>query len=358
MAALSVEAWLEATWEANGTDLHITAGAPPMMRVGGELVPVPKVKVLTPAETERLARELLRERADSLATSKDVDFGFTWRDCARIRGNAYRQRGSLSVALRLIPLRVPTMEELGLPAVLEQFLDVPSGLVLVTGPTGSGKSTTLASLIGAVNARRSCHIVTIEDPIEYLHRHDRALVDQRQIGDDADSFPDALRAALRQDPDVLLVGEMRDLDSIQTTLTIAETGHLVFASLHTNDTAQAIDRIIDVFPAERRPLIQLQLASTLQVIVYQRLLPRIDGGITAAYEVLVATFAVRNLIREGKSRQLRNMLLTGKADGMQTLEESLTALVAAGTVTLEDAMGASLHPADVRATVAAPIRRR
>jgi twitching motility protein PilT len=358
VAALSVEAWLEATWEANGTDLHITAGAPPMMRVGGSLVPVPGAKPLSPADTERLARELLRVRADSLATSKDVDFGFTWRDCARIRGNAYRQRGSLSVALRLIPLQVPTLEELGLPRVLEQFLDAPSGLVLITGPTGSGKSTTLAALIGAVNARRSCHIVTIEDPIEYLHRHDKALVDQRQIGDDADSFPDALRAALRQDPDVLLVGEMRDLDSIQTTLTIAETGHLVFASLHTNDTAQAIDRIVDVFPAERRPLIQLQVASTLQAIVYQRLLPRVGGGITAAYEVLIATSAVRNLIREGKSRQLRNMLLTGKTDGMQTLEEALTTLVSAGTVTMEDAQGASLHPAEVGRAAAAPARRR
>jgi twitching motility protein PilT len=263
----------------------------------------------------------------------------------------------VAVALRLIPLRVPTQEELGLPAILDGLLQAPSGLILVSGPTGSGKTTTLAAFVGAINARRACHIITIEDPIEYLHRHGRALVDQRQIGDDAGTFPEALRAALRQDPDVLLVGEIRDLESIQTALTIAETGHLVLASLHTNDTAQAVDRIIDVFPADRRPLIQLQLASTLHAIVYQRLLPRLDGGVVGAYEVLVATPAVRNLIREGKTRQLRNALLTGKSDGMQTLEESLTALVADGVVDHEAARGASLHPNEVGSTQTQARRR-
>jgi twitching motility protein PilT len=347
MAARSLEAWLEATWDANGTDLHLTPGAVPMMRVGGLLQPMPDTKALIPAETERFGLELLRDRSGLLATSKDLDFGFTWRDRARIRGNVYRQRGTFALALRMIPLRIPTPSELRLPEVLEGFLSAPSGLILVTGPTGSGKSTTLASLVGRINAERSCHIVTIEDPIEYLHRHDRALVDQRQIGDDAESFADALRAALRQDPDVLLVGEMRDLESIQTTLTIAETGHLVLASLHTNDTAQAVDRIIDVFPAERRPLIQLQLASSLQAIVYQRLLPCLDGSTRAAFEVLIATPAVRNLIREGKTRQLRNMLLTGRSDGMQSLEEALSAMVHTGIVSYEVAVAASLHPAEV-----------
>jgi twitching motility protein PilT len=253
------------------------------------------------------------------------------------------------VALRLIPYDLPDLEFLGVPPVVRDFTTLPQGLVLVTGPTGSGKSTTLAALIDRINSTRPCHILTIEDPIEYVHRHKLAAVNQREVGTDTESFPRALRSALREDPDVLLVGEMRDLETIQTALTIAETGHLVFATLHTNDTAQALDRIVDVFPGDQQAQIRVQLANALTGIVYQRLLPRRDGGRVAAYEVLLATSAVRNLIREGKTRQLRNILSTGGREGMQTIEQSLTALVAAGTVDHATAVAASIFPNEVLA---------
>ena len=251
------------------------------------------------------------------------------------------------MALRLIRYELPSFADLGLPEVLAGYVTLPQGLVLVTGPTGSGKSTTLASMVDAINRSRQCHVLTIEDPIEYVHRHQVAVVNQRQVGEDTDSFASALRSALREDPDVLLVGEMRDLETIQTALTVAETGHLVFSTLHTNDTSQALDRIVDVFPGEAQHQIRIQLANSLTAIVYQRLLPRIGGGRVAAYEVLVATSAVRNLIREGKTRQMRNMVATGQRDGMQTLEMSLTDLVARGLVAYEDAVAIASFPAEV-----------
>ncbi|MBA2280963.1 MAG: PilT/PilU family type 4a pilus ATPase [Actinomycetota bacterium] len=343
----TTRAWIECLWTARGTDLHLAVGAPPAIRVNGALRPMVGVAPLTDADVRAVVADLLGERTALLESRKEVDFGFTWQDKARIRANAFHERGGLGLALRMIPFAIPSLESLGLPPVVEQFSQAPSGLVIVTGPTGSGKSTTLASLLDDINRTRPCHIVTIEDPIEYVHNHRAALVHQREIGEDAESFPSALRAVLREDPDVVLVGEMRDIDSIQTTLTIAETGHLVFASLHTNDTAQAVDRIVDVFPAEGRAQIQVQLASTLRGIVYQRLLPRISGGLVGAHEVLVANHAVRNMIREGKTRQIRNAIAVGQQDGMQTLEQSLSALVAAGTVEHEVAAAASLHPAEV-----------
>lgn len=244
-------------------------------------------------------------------------------------------------------MRIPSPEELGLPPAVLEIIRSPSGLVLVTGPTGAGKSTSMASLIDAINRSWRCHIITIEDPIEYLFTNQLAAVSQREVGTDTESFETALRAALREDPDVVLVGEMRDLESIAACLTIAETGHLVIATLHTNDSAQALDRIIDVFPAERRPQIQVQLASTLLAVVYQRLLARCSGGLVAAYEVMVGVPAVRNLIREGKTRQLRNVLVTHRADGMQTLEWSLTELLNAGVIDYESAIDASLFPRDI-----------
>jgi twitching motility protein PilT len=240
------------------------------------------------------------------------------------------------------------MDLLGLPPALTDLARQHQGLILMTGPTGSGKSTTLASVIDMINRERACHIITIEDPIEYVHEHKRSAVNQREVGSDTPSFPDALRSALREDPDVLLVGEMRDLDSIRFALTIAETGHLVFATLHTNDTAQSLARIIDVFPGEQQAQVRVQLAAALTGIVYQRLLPRIGGGLVAGYEVLVATPAVRNLIKEGKTHQLRNSLLTGQRDGMVSFEQSLSFLVAQGLVSYEDAIARSLHPADVQ----------
>jgi twitching motility protein PilT len=249
----------------------------------------------------------------------------------------------------MIPSHVPTMDQLYLPPVVRGFPNLHQGLVLVTGPTGSGKSTTLASLIDAVNTYRACHILTIEDPIEYIHGHKQSTVNQREVGTDTASFPDALRSALREDPDVLLVGEMRDLESIRFALTIAETGHLVFATLHTNDAAQSIARIVDVFPAEQQAQIRVQLSAALTGIVYQRLVPRLGGGLVAAFEVLVANSAVRNLIKEGKTHLLRNSLVTGQKDGMITLEHSLSLLVGAGLVRYEDAVSRSLHPKDVQA---------
>jgi twitching motility protein PilT len=277
----------------------------------------------------------------------EVDFSFSWRDKARIRANAFYQRSACSLSLRRIPMEIPTPEELGLPAAMAGILRSPSGLVLVTGPTGSGKSTSMASMIDVVNHYRPCHIVTIEDPIEYIFQNRKAAVSQREVGTDTATFDHALRAVLREDPDVVLVGEMRDLESISAALTIAETGHLVITTLHTNDSAQAIDRIIDVFAAERRNQIQVQLAGTLLSVLYQRLVPKIGGGMVAAYELMVGVPAVRNLVREGKTRQLRNVVATHRADGMQTLEHHLSDLIQRGVIEYDVAVEASLYPQDI-----------
>ncbi|WP_427889867.1 type IV pilus twitching motility protein PilT [Kribbella sp. GL6] len=341
-----VDLLLEELWNAGGTDLLLTAGMPPQIRVHGSLYSVTGTEKLTRDDTGSLLSEVLNEAWNS---RHEHDFAFSWRDEARIRGNAFTQRGDIAVALRMIPRRVPTMDELGLPPVLYDFTRRHQGLVLVTGPTGSGKSTTLAAMIDKINTDRACHIITIEDPIEYVHDHKLSAVNQREVGSDTASFPDALRSALREDPDVLLVGEMRDLDSIRFALTIAETGHLVFATLHTNDTAQSLARIIDVFPAEQQAQVRVQLAAALTGVVYQRLIPRIGGGLVAAYEVMVADAAVRNLIKEGKTHQLRNSVVTGQRDGMLTLEQSLSALVQNGVVAYDDAVARSLYPKDVEA---------
>ncbi len=346
----AVASLLDAVQRLGASDLHLLPGLPPLVRVNGQLVPIEGESVLMGGDVQAMAAGLLDERVDRLDVDGDVDFSFSWRDHSRFRGNAYRHSDSVALALRAIPLQIPSLDELGVPAVVRSFLSGPSGLVIVTGPTGAGKSTTLASMIDRINAERAAHILTLEDPIEYVFQHRRSVVTQREVGADVPSFERGLRAALREDPDVVFVGEMRDVESIQATLTIAETGHLVLASLHTNDTAQAVDRIVDVFPAERRPQIQLQLASTLQGIVFQRLLPRVDGTRqVAAFEVLVANHAVRNLVREGRSRQLRNVVATGQADGMQTLEQSLSALVESGAVAQETAVAASLHPKEISA---------
>ncbi|TNC29578.1 type IV pilus twitching motility protein PilT [Amycolatopsis alkalitolerans] len=347
-AASRVDGLLAILWERRGTDLLLTAGLPPQIRVNGELLAVPRETALSPADIEALLAEVLRpEQLPAWRAANEYDFAFSWRDTARIRGNAFSQRSSPAAAFRMIPREVPTMSDLGLPPVLYEFARRHHGLVLVTGPTGSGKSTTLAAVLNQINSERACHIVTIEDPIEYVHQHQRAVVDQREVGTDTDSFLTALRSVLREDPDVLLVGEMRDLESIRFALTIAETGHLVFATLHTNDTAQALARIIDAFPGDQQAQIRTQLAAALTGIVYQRLIPRQGQGLVAAFEVLVATSAVRNLVKEGKTHQLRNSLVTGQKDGMITFERSLSALVRTGQISYEDAVTRSLYPKDL-----------
>lgn len=345
----AVDELLAAAWQAGATDVLLTVGTPPQMRVHGKLWPVPGLPGLGGRDVEGLLEELVGgTQASSLQTRHEFDFAVTWRDQARVRGNAFSQRGYPAVALRLIPLRIPTMNELGIPPVVWSFVNLHQGLLLVTGPTGSGKSTTIASIIDQINADRACHIITVEDPIEYVYDHRRAVVNQREVGIDTASFTDALRSSLREDPDVLLVGEMRDLESIRFALTIAETGHLVLASLHTNDTAQTLARIVDVFPGDQQDQIRIQLSAALTGIIYQRLLPRVGGGLVAAHEVLVANAAVRNLIKDGKTHQLRNALVTGQRDGMVTLEQSLNGLLAAGLITYEDAVVRSLYPKELQ----------
>jgi twitching motility protein PilT len=341
----ALEEFLDALWESKGSDLLLTAGVPPLLRIDGLLRRMPEQPLLAPEDTERLFLGMLsRRQAEDFALRKEIDFSFTWRDQARFRVNGFRQRGSVAIALRMIPYDLPDFDDLRLPPAVRELTDLPQGLVLVTGPTGSGKSTTLAAMINKINGSRPCHILTIEDPIEYVHRHRLAAVNQREVGEDTDSFAQGLRSALREDPDVLLIGEMRDLETIQTALTIAETGHLVFATLHTNDTAQAVDRVVDVFPGDQQAQIRVQLSNALAGIVYQRLLPRIGGGRVAAYEVMLANSAVRNLIREGKTRQLRNTVATATREGMQTLETALSELVLEGLVAYDDAVAVSLHP--------------
>jgi twitching motility protein PilT len=342
--------------ELHGSDIVLTAGAQPLLRVDGQIRrPNNNAAPLTAQDTHTLITELLGdELAARLDNEKQIDFAFTWRSTARVRGNAFRQKDSTALALRMLPLRIPTMAELGLPTTVQAWTQLPRGLVLITGPTGSGKSTTLASMIDHINTYQARHVITIEDPIEYYHFHKRSAVNQREVGSDVHSFADGLRAVLREDPDVLLIGEMRDPESIEAALTIAETGHLVFTTLHTNDTAQALDRIVDVISTERQPQVRLQLAHTLGGVLHQLLVPRIGGGRVAAFDVLNATTGVRNLIREGHTRQIRNAIVTGQREGMQTLESSLSALVLAGIVSRDAAIVHSLYPHEVAALPAMP----
>ncbi|MEV6046718.1 type IV pilus twitching motility protein PilT [Streptomyces xanthochromogenes] len=347
-SAATIDHLLVELWKRGGSDLLLTTGSAPFLRVDGALRPVEGAP-LTEPEVDRLVTGVLGvELTERFRREKQVDFAFSWGEKARLRGNAFVQRGASALALRIIPFDVPSSTQLGLPPAAIGWAGMPRGFVLVTGPTGSGKSTSLAALLDYVNTHRSVHILTIEDPIEYLHQHKRSAVNQREVGTDTDSFPAALRSALREDPDVLLLGEMRDPESISAALTIAETGHLVFATLHTNDTSQTLDRIVDVFPAEQQPQIRLQLAHTLVGILNQTLIPRIGGGRVAAFEVMVGTSAIRNLIREGKTRQIRNMIATGHRDGMQTLETNINALVAAGTIAYEEAVLCTAHPEDIQ----------
>jgi twitching motility protein PilT len=338
------------TLERRASDLHITAGAPPTVRVRGRLTPLDDYPVLTPTDTREIVYSILsNDQRQRLETDWQVDLAYSIPGRARFRVNSYFQRNAIGAAFRLIPAEIVGIEQLGLPPIVHELTKKPRGFVLCTGPTGSGKSTSLAAMIDEINASREEHIMTIEDPIEFLHKHKKCLVNQRELGSDATSFALALRAALRQDPDVILVGEMRDLETISTALTAAETGHLVFATLHTQDTPQTIDRIIDVFPPHQQHQVRVQLSVALQGIVTQTLLPTADGsGRCLASEVLVPTPAVRNLIREGKTHQIYSVLQTSASAGMQTMDASLATLVRQGKITRALAEARSTTPEELR----------
>jgi len=347
--ANSIDELLEHMVTENASDLHVTTGSPPVIRVRGEVQRLNGFDTLTPEDTQQLLyRILTSEQQKQLEIKRQLDFSHSIPGLARFRVNVYFQRESIGAAFRLIPAELKTLEELGIPSSLHTLAEKPRGLVLVTGPTGSGKSTTLAAIVDEINRNRSEHILTIEDPIEFLHRHKRCIVNQREIGPDAVSFAEALRAALRQDPDVILVGEMRDLETIATALTAAETGHLVFGTLHTQSAPSTIDRIIDVFPAEQQEQVRIQLASSLEGVVTQALLPTADGmGRVPALEILLPDDAVRNLIRQGKVEQIYSIMQTNTGRGMQTMEQSLSDLIQRRVVDVEVGLSRSSRRAQL-----------
>jgi twitching motility protein PilT len=335
--------------ERGASDLHLTAGSPPMVRKRGALSALDYPSLTPQAVREIVYSILTNDQRQKLETDWQIDLAYSIPGRARFRVNAFFQRAALGAAFRLIPQDIPVLADLGMPPVLRDFVEKPRGFVLVTGPTGSGKSTTLAAMIDMINETREEHILTIEDPIEFLHRHKKCIVNQREVGADAKTFAAGLKGALRQDPDVILVGEMRDLDTISTALTAAETGHLVFATLHTQDTAQTVDRIVDVFPPSQQQQVRVQLSVALQGIVTQQLLPTADGqGRTVAAEILVPTPAVRNLIREGKTHQIYSTLQTGGSHGMQTMDASLADLVRRNLITRDLAEARSSAPDELR----------
>src|SRR5215216_5757530 len=351
--ANSIDELLEHMVTRNASDLHVTTGSPPVIRVRGEVERLDGYDSLTGEETQQLLYRILSsEQQKLLEINRQLDFSYSIPGLARFRVNVYFQRESIGAAFRLIPTELKTLEELGIPDSLHVLAEKPRGLVLVTGPTGSGKSTTLAALIDEVNRTRSQHILTIEDPIEFLHTHKRCIVNQREIGPDAKGFAEALRAALRQDPDVILVGEMRDLETVATALTAAETGHLVLATLHTQSAPGTIDRVIDVFPAEQQGQVRTQLAASLEGVVTQTLLPTLDGrGRVPALEVLLPDDAVRNLIRQAKIEQIYSVMQTSTARGMQTMEQSLADLTIRRVITQDVALGATSRPDEFKSAL-------
>lgn len=345
---LDLEGALRTMIEAGGSDLHITTGAPPTIRFDGRLIPLEGFPTLNPDRIQRAIYAILTQRQrEQFEEHLELDFAHAVRGVARFRVNLYQQRDSLGAAFRVIPYEIKPLEELGIPPIVGNFAGLPRGLVLVTGPTGSGKSTTLAAVIDLANRTRNDHIMTVEDPIEFLHRHKKSLVNQREVGADTHSFANALKHVLRQDPDIILVGELRDLETISVALTAAETGHLVFGTLHTQDAAQTIDRIIDVFPAHQQDQVRTQLAASLQGVVCQALCKRANGrGRVAATEVLVATPAVRNLIREGKTHQIYSAMQAGATLGMHTMDQHLADLVKTGRITYEMGLEKCHHVED------------
>ncbi len=354
---LNLRALLEEVIERDGSDLHVTVGERPMLRVDGDIVPSRVPQVLTGRDTLQLAYSVLTEsQKKRFETEDELDFSFGVAGLARFRGNMFKQRGQVTLVVRRIPMVIPTCEELKLPPSVIRFAEKPRGLVLVTGPTGSGKSTTLAALIDKINREHQSHILTVEDPIEFVHKHQQSIVNQREVGTDTRSFAAALKYALRQDPDVILVGEMRDLETIQAAITIAETGHLAFATLHTNSAAEAVNRIIDVFPSHQQSQVRAQLAFSLEGIVTQTLLPHASGrGRAMACEVLVMTPAVRAMIRDDKVHQIYSSMQAGKKFGMQTMNDALYQLVVGRQVVEEEALRASHDPVELLRMLGKPV---
>ncbi|MFN7966909.1 MAG: type IV pilus twitching motility protein PilT [Acidobacteriota bacterium] len=350
MMAVTLQQLLKTMVEQGASDLHVTTNAPPQIRIDGHLVPL-QIPPLTAAETKSLVYSVLSDQQKHrFEDTLELDFSFGVKGLARFRSNVFMQRGAVGAAFRTIPWEIRSFQDLGVPDVVSTLADKPRGLVLVTGPTGSGKSTTLAALLDKVNRERQEHIVTIEDPIEYLHSHKRCLVNQRELGSDTKSFVGALRSVLRQDPDVVLIGELRDLETMECALQVAETGHLTFATLHTNSAAQTINRIIDVFPTNQQPQVRAQLSLVLEGVLCQSLLPRSNGhGRCMAMEILVPNSAIRNLIREDKVHQIYSMMQTGQAKyGMQTFNQSLSSLYFRRQITLQTALSASSNPEELQ----------
>ena len=345
---MDTKSLLQLTIDTNASDLHIIAGTPPTLRVDGVLRPVPSTSVLTSEMTTALIKQVVTaEELERLTVNKEIDFSLSFSEKARFRVNAYTQKNSLSASFRRIPLEIPDIDSLGLPKKIHTFTTLNQGFILVTGPTGHGKSTTLAAILNEINKTRAVHIITIEDPVEFIFRPHKSLISQREMKKDTHSWQVALRSVLREDPDVVLVGEMRDHETISAALTVAETGHLVFATLHTNSAAQTIDRIVDVFPDEQQGQVRLQLSSVIEAVFSQRLVPAISGGRLVAFETMFGTTAIKTAIRDGKTHQIESIMQTSAEVGMNTLETSLANLVKAGKVTVDVAQKYSLRPEEL-----------
>lgn len=345
---LTIEAILTEAVRRNASDTHITVGLPPMIRVNGELIPMSN-QILTQADTEYLCKSMIdKSRQQYLNERGEIDFSYVVKDYSRFRCNIFKQRGSYALAARTITNEIPTCEKLGLPNLFKELAMKPRGLILVTGPTGSGKSTTLAAMIGHINAFRKCHILTLEEPIEYLHTHGEAMINQREVHEDTLSFANALRAALREDPDVILVGEMRDLDTISTAITASETGHLVMSTLHTSGAADTVNRIIDVFPPHQQDQVRVQLGTVIIAVISQTLVQKIGGGRVAAFEIMIANDAIRNLIREGKTYQIDSTIATQLQAGMCPLDFYLAELCKRGIIARETAYNRCRYPEDLK----------
>lgn len=343
--ALDMKQMLDLVVSRHASDIHLIAGVPPVIRVDGELAPIPSEQVLTSERIGKLLQSVMSaEQMEQLTVNKELDFSLSFSEHARFRVNAYTQKQTLAAAFRSIPLEIPTIDSLGLPPILHNFTAMRQGLILVTGPTGHGKSTTLAAMLDEINTNFAEHIVTIEDPVEFVIKPKRSIISQREMNNDTHSWSVALRSVLREDPDVVLVGEMRDYETIAAALTVAETGHLVFATLHTNSASQTVDRVVDVFPSEQQDQVRLQLSNVLEAVISQRLLPAISGGRLVAHELMLATTAIKTAIREGKTHQIDSIIQTSSEQGMNTLEASLATLVRDGKITMETAKSYALRP--------------